>query len=67
MVLRGIRGASVGMYSDDPVIWLSDAKGTDRAILTVDGLRFSNANGSRAIDLEANPGTPTPELKLYTP
>jgi len=55
------------MDSDDPVIWLTDAKGTDRAILTVGGLRFSNANGRRAINLEANPGRPAPEMRLYTP
>jgi len=60
-------GAAVETGPDDPVIWLSDSKGTDRAILSVDALRFSNANGRRAINLEANPGARAPEMRLYTP
>jgi hypothetical protein len=38
-------GAAVGMNADDPGIWMTDRKGTDRTMLTSDGLRFADATG----------------------
>jgi hypothetical protein len=35
-------GATVGLQSDDPVIWITDEKGQDRALLTMDNLRFAD-------------------------
>jgi hypothetical protein len=38
-------GATVDMKPDDPVVWMSDDKGIDRAVLTTDGLFFSDGRG----------------------
>jgi|ERR1700735_2936838 len=35
-------GAAVGLQSEEPAIWITDEKGQDRAILTMDNLRFAN-------------------------
>jgi hypothetical protein len=35
-------GASFDVKPTDPVLWLSDDKGTDRAMLTDDGLFFAS-------------------------
>jgi hypothetical protein len=49
---------------EDPVIWLSDDKGTDRAMLTVDGLFFASGKAKPTLDLTSNPG---PALKFHGP
>jgi hypothetical protein len=35
-------GATIDVNPEDPVIWLSDDKGADRAMLTANGLFFAN-------------------------
>lgn len=44
-------GVAVDMKPDAPVIWLSDNKGTDRTIITTDGLYFADSDGKKAVDL----------------
>ena len=38
-------GAALGLQSDDPAVWMSDENGTDRLILTTDGIRLSDERG----------------------
>jgi hypothetical protein len=38
-------GAGFGLQTDDPAIWMSDENGTDRLILTTDGIRLSDERG----------------------
>jgi hypothetical protein len=38
-------GVAIDMKSDDPAIWISDEHGTDRMILTIEGVRLADANG----------------------
>ena len=40
---------------DYPVIWLTDDKGTDRAMLTVDGLFFANSKAKPTVSLSSVP------------
>jgi hypothetical protein len=47
-------GYAVDSKSDDPLIWLSDEKGTDRAILGIDGLRFADEHGRRTANYQAH-------------
>lgn len=49
-------GAAVGLNSDDPAIWISDEKGQDRAVLTIDGLWFADVKGRKAANLEVESG-----------
>jgi hypothetical protein len=35
-------GAAIGMQADEPAIWISDAKGIDRVIISSEGLRLAN-------------------------
>jgi hypothetical protein len=58
-----LTGATVGVNPDDAVVWLTDEKGTDRAMLTPDGLFFANHDARPAISISSDPKTP--ELKLY--
>lgn len=58
-----LTGATVGVNPDDAVIWLTDDKGTDRAMLTPDGLFFANHDARPTISISSNPKTS--ELKLY--
>jgi hypothetical protein len=44
-------GAAIDLPEDEPAIWISDAKGTDRLILTTDGLRLANDSGRPAASL----------------
>lgn len=37
-----VSGAALDTGSDEPALWLIDTNGTDRAILTGDGLRFAD-------------------------
>lgn len=48
-------GAAVEMKPDTPAIWLSDENGTDRTILTDDGLRVGNSKGKPLLELSAKP------------
>jgi hypothetical protein len=58
-----LTGATVGVNPDDAVIWLTDDKGADRAMLTADGLFFANRDAKPTISISSDPRTP--ELKLY--
>lgn len=52
----GSSGVAIDMKPDEPAIWLSDERGTDRAIITTDGLRLADAKGKPRADkaVEAN-------------
>jgi hypothetical protein len=55
------------MQPDDPAIWISDAKGTDRAILTAEGIYFAGGNAKRTVDLSSDPRPGMSALKFYGP
>jgi hypothetical protein len=57
-------GAAIDVKPDDPVIWLSDDKGTDRAMLTADGLFFASGKAKPTLDITS---APSPALKFYGP
>ena len=57
-------GATIDVKPDDPVIWLSDDKGTDRAMLTADGLFFASGKAKPTLDITSDP---RPALKFYGP
>jgi hypothetical protein len=60
-----VAGAAVDMKPDAPVIWLSDGNGSDRTILTTDGLYFSNGHEKPLVNLSSGPIRP--ELQFYGP
>jgi hypothetical protein len=49
-----ISGATVDVNPDDPVIWLRDDKGTDRAMLATDGLFFANSKARPTVRLDSD-------------
>jgi myo-inositol-hexaphosphate 3-phosphohydrolase len=55
-------GATVGTSPDEPIIWLSDAKGNDRAMITTEGLRLANEHSRPAASLTF---TPNEGAKLF--
>jgi hypothetical protein len=55
-------GATIGTNPDDPVVWLTDDKGEDRAMLTTDGLFFANGKARPTVSLDSNPRV---GLKFY--
>jgi hypothetical protein len=57
-------GATIGANPDDPMIWLSDDKGIDRAMLASDGLRFANSKSRATVSLSSDPDGLS-ELKFY--
>ncbi len=57
-------GIAPGLRSDDPAIWIDDKKGTDRAILTADGITFGNEHGREVAGLTAREGS-NPSLKFF--
>ena len=59
-----LAGATVDTNPDDPVVWLSDGKGADRAMLTVDGLFFASSKARPTVSLSSNPDG-TSGLKFY--
>jgi hypothetical protein len=58
-------GVAVDTKPTDPVIWLTDEKGADRAILTTDGIRFADALSKPTVDIVSEPGKST--MRLYGP
>jgi hypothetical protein len=56
-------GVAIMMKPDEPAIWLSDENGSDRAIVSSDGLYFANGRGKPLASLSTGPGQP--ELRLY--
>ena len=48
-------GAAIDTNPDDPMIWLTDDKGADRAMLATDGLSFGNSKPDRPYASVATP------------
>lgn len=46
-------GAAVFTKAADPIIWFSDDKGTDRVILSMDGLFFTDDKARPAVSVES--------------
>jgi len=57
-------GASIDVNPDDPVIWMTDDKGADRAMLTTDGLFFANGKARPTVSLSSDPNGAS-ALKFY--
>ena len=47
-------GVAIDTKPDEPVIWLSDENGTDRATLSTDGLRLNNAHAKPLVELRGD-------------
>lgn len=47
----GSSGAAIDLAADEPSVWISDANGMDRVIITTDGLRLANESGRPAASL----------------
>ncbi|HXM23869.1 MAG TPA: hypothetical protein VN948_21610 [Terriglobales bacterium] len=58
-------GVAIDMDPDDPAIWLTDEKGTDRAALTADGLRFANVHGQPLVEIKSDPRPGRSGLRFY--
>jgi hypothetical protein len=59
-----LTGATVDANPDEPVIWLSDEKGTDRAMLTIGGLFFANGKAKPTASLSSDSNGAS-SLKFY--
>jgi hypothetical protein len=59
-----LTGATIDVNPDDPVIWLSDGKGADRAMLTIDGLFFADSHFKPTVSISSE-SKGTSGLKLY--
>ena len=58
-------GAVIGEANPDgPIIWLTDEKGSDRAMLTTGGLFFANGKARPTVSLSSDPKG-VAGLKLY--
>jgi hypothetical protein len=57
-------GATIGAKPDDPVIWITDDEGADRAMLTTDGLFFANSKARPTVSLSSDPNGAS-GLKFY--
>jgi hypothetical protein len=44
-------GVAIDLPADEPSIWISDVNGTDRVIITTDGLRLANESSKPAASL----------------
>lgn len=60
-----VAGAAVDLKPDSPAIWLSDEHGSDRAILTSDGLYLANGRERPLADFSSGPDRPS--LRFYGP
>jgi hypothetical protein len=60
-----VTGAAVDTRPDAPAIWLSDENGSDRTILTSDGLYLANGREKPLVKLSSGPSRP--ELRFYGP
>lgn len=60
-----VAGAAFDMKPDAPAIWLSDENGSDRTILTSDGLYLANGREKPLVSLSSGPGRP--EMRFYGP
>jgi hypothetical protein len=61
-----VSGAPVSLAPNEPAVWFSDEKGSDRLILTMDGLRLANSKSQPALDVAAGTiaGQPA-SIRLY--
>jgi hypothetical protein len=59
-----VAGASVDIKPDDPVIWLTDSNGADRAMLSIDGLFFADSKSRPTVSLSTDPKGLS-RLRLY--
>jgi hypothetical protein len=57
-------GTAIDANSDDPVVWLTDDKGSDRVILATDGLSFANNKAKPTVRLSSETEG-SPGLKFY--
>ena len=57
-------GVAMDVNPDDPVIWMTDDKGADRAMLTRDGLFFANGKTRPTVSLISDPNGAS-GLKFY--
>jgi hypothetical protein len=57
-------GAAIDTNPDDPMIWLTDDKGADRAMLSTDGLSFANSKAGPTVRLSSDPNGLS-GLKVY--
>jgi len=60
-------GAAIDTERDAPVIWLSDEKGNDRAMLSADGLFFANSRAKPVLSLSSDPRPGRSALRFYGP
>jgi len=60
-------GAAIETGTDDPIIWLTDENGTDRAILSSEGLRFANEKGKPLVSITSDPRPGRSRLSFYGP
>jgi hypothetical protein len=58
-------GASVPGKPDMPAIWLSDENGSDRTMLTSDGLYLADSHEKTIVNLSGGPSGP--KLRFYRP
>jgi hypothetical protein len=57
-------GATIDVNPNDPVIWLTDDNGADRAMLTSEGLFFASNKARPTVSLSSDPNGMS-ELKFY--
>jgi hypothetical protein len=62
-----VAGFAIEMGPDDPAIWLTDQKGTDRAVLTLDGLRFANDHAKPLVEIRSDTRPGRSGLRVYGP
>ncbi len=60
-------GVAIDTRPDDPIIWLTDENGTDRAILSTNGLRFGNEKGKPLVSITSDPRPGRSQLRFYGP
>ncbi len=58
-------GVAIDMKASDPAIWLTDESGTDRAILSVDSLRFGSSRGKPLVALIGDSRSDRSALRFY--
>lgn len=60
-----IAGATIDAGPGDALVWLTDGKGADRAMLTSDGLYFANGESRPTVTLNSDPKRVASALKFY--
>jgi hypothetical protein len=60
-----IAGATIDAAPDEPVVWLTDDKGTDRAMLMADGLFFANSKSKPTVSLSSDVRPGRSGLRFY--